>query len=347
MEEKYKIAPEESKVIQTVKLFFIILVVFLHAGDDINMGNYIYTMDGTINEFVVFIISKTIAHCAVPGFFLISSMLLYKSEFDYKKNIKKKFNSLVIPYLLLNTFWILFFWIFQSIPQLSVFFGRTENQIKYWNVIDYLNAYLGFRNGYPILYPLWFLRDLFILNVFSKIIKKTIDRFPQMIIVLILLLIIPFEFAFKNGIIFWCFGYYIVKNNIHIKRVNIIPLIILEILILLILWNIRQYNIKIILDSLNVILLIKLCIQISYYFFNNKFIEKCSKYTFFVYLFHEMNLTIVKKLSVVFLPRTQLCFFIQYFINPIIVIICCLMFAMILEKCFPQIYKLLIGYRKM
>lgn len=54
----------------------------------------------------------------------------------------------------------------------------NNNIIADWSLFDWVNAYLEIADDLDILlYPLWFLKDLFILNVFSKIIKRIMDKF--------------------------------------------------------------------------------------------------------------------------------------------------------------------------
>ncbi len=45
---------------------------------------------------------------------------------------------------------------------------------------NFINAYIGYT-GNPVLYPLWFMRDLIVLNILAKIIKILIDKFPRII----------------------------------------------------------------------------------------------------------------------------------------------------------------------
>lgn len=82
-----------------------VLVVYLHAK---NVNSY-GLIKGTsfAHDFVInfeWFISDNVAKGAVPGFFMLSGLLFYKS-FDmslYKNKMLSRFNSLVIPYLCWN-----------------------------------------------------------------------------------------------------------------------------------------------------------------------------------------------------------------------------------------------------
>ena len=124
----YILSEKESKSISIFKLLLIILVVYIHS----------YTENKTIISFsethyliqLEYFFSKCIGACAVPGFFLISSILLYRKPFSLGDNLRKKVKTILISYFLLNPFWIIFFFIFQHTP-LNVYFSNEDNNVWY------------------------------------------------------------------------------------------------------------------------------------------------------------------------------------------------------------------------
>lgn len=104
-----RITKEESWRISILKVWLTVMVVFIH------MENEISTVGGTITSLpswqdtLEFVISRAVSRCAIPFFFFLSAYLLYRKPFSYKQNIRKKARSLLIPYLILNTFWIVVF----------------------------------------------------------------------------------------------------------------------------------------------------------------------------------------------------------------------------------------------
>ena len=345
--KEYNIDKEESHCIYIVKLIFIIFVVFLHSYSEkisFTSGNIVVNLPVWF-ESVRYIISKLIADCAVPGFFLISSILLYRKEFKYKDNIRKKVKTLLIPYIILNTFWIFFYAIAQRVSFLHSYFSNQEYLISNWKLNDFLNAYIGFKNGYPMLYPLWFLRDLFILNVFCSVIKKIIDKFPKItLVVLIIFYFLPIDFLSLKSIFFFSIGYYLVKYGVHIKSIKDInnSIIIIYLIGLIVAFFMKgifyTYITKRILNIIGIIVFIKLAFCIT-----NENILKLSKYSIFVYLFHENNLAILKKLAAKILPKTSLMLGIEYFLVPIIIICFCLFLGIFIKYKVPKLYSLLTG----
>jgi len=65
----------------------------------------------------------------------------------------------------------------QSIPQLSFAFSNPDNSVKDFGLLQWVDAYLAvFERERPFLYPLWFLKDLFVLNIFAVIIRKVMEN---------------------------------------------------------------------------------------------------------------------------------------------------------------------------
>ena len=70
-----------------------------------------------------------------------------------------------------------------------------------------------------------------------------------------------------------------------------------------------------------------------------------SNYSFCIYLFHELNLTALKKIFAIIFPQTLLFQFIEYLGIPFIILLFCLIFCIILEKYAPNIYYVINGGR--
>ena len=172
----YTISPRASQRLDLAKLWFSFMVVFIHANQEgVNLvgGNIVFETPAWL-ALIKRLGSDIIPRCAVPGFFLIAGVLLFRKPFSWKENMRKKCRSLAVPYLLLNTLWILFYLVCQSLPVVSGFF--TQNPIAAWEWLDWLDAYTGFRAGGPMVYHLWFLRDLFLMNLIAPAIGWVTKR---------------------------------------------------------------------------------------------------------------------------------------------------------------------------
>ena len=95
----YQISKEESDRIQFLRLIFSVMVVFIHSyTEKVNFAGVVMEVQESAGmEWFKFTVSNILSRCAVPGFFLISAVLLYKKDFSWKKNIKRKIQSLFVP----------------------------------------------------------------------------------------------------------------------------------------------------------------------------------------------------------------------------------------------------------
>ena len=104
-------------------------------------------------------------------------------------------------------------------------------------MMDWIDAYIPmFNRVKPFVYPLWFLKDLFLLNIFSIIIKKIIDKFPKLYFILIVgiwLLNINLGILEAQSLFFFSIGYYIVRYNIRFNKLNNIKFSIVSIIYLI------------------------------------------------------------------------------------------------------------------
>lgn len=352
----YKITDVESKRINIVKVWFTIMVVFIHSySETINLTS------GNVNlevplwlEIMKYSISRCVSSCAVPGFFFISAVLLYRKEFAWKDNLKKKIKTLLLPYFLINSFWILFYYICQQIPLLSDYFSNSANMVGEWNALNWLNAY-GVLANEPLCYPLWFIRNLFILNIFSIVIKMLIDRFPKLLLALLAFIWLVLDGSYMTqAICFWGLGYFWVKSKLQLsildkhKRLIAISYIILIVL--------DVFVREMVVYRLIYRLIHRLCTVVGIAFWYtcltnfksvnfNKLLLHLSAYSFSIYLFHEMCLSILKKICVKIFPTTVVFQLLEYILIPFIVIGGCLVVSVGLKKVVPRFYSVLTGNR--
>lgn len=353
----YRIGPEDAGRIQILRLIFCIMVIFIHSYTE-----KVCLADGEVTfdlprwaGWMEYMISQVICRCAVPGFFFLSAILLYKKDFSWSENLKRKVRTLLLPYLILNTFWIMFYYFVKQINVLRIFFGNQSNVIAQWGVYDWLNGYLG-MSGYPILYPLWFIRDLFFLNIIAKALKAMIDRFPKTWILMIAVFLIfnvqtHIFFLSSDAVIYFSLGYYVIKYDLHFKDLDKLNMALIGIVYAAcIAGNCLTYRGR--MHSLfsalaNAAGMVFFC-RFSAYFIKCRLKEKLleiAKYNFSIYLFHEMNLTMLIKIWFKVFPPTAFFQITAYFIIPFIIAACCLVLSKILERFTPVLYNILTGCR--
>lgn len=359
----YEINKQTSDTINIVKILAIFLVCYIHSYRDIiNFKGYSIQLEIPIwFDIVQYIISEVIACVAVPLFFFFSSLLTYQKDIIWIKNIKKKINTLLIPYIILNTIGILSYFILQQIPTFSVFFSKPQFIVSNWNCFDWINAYIGYRNGYPLLFPLWFIRNLLILNIFCTFIKFMVKKYN-----LSLLILLGFVYIFSNNIsnnahlaqltcggFFWLLGCYCSINNIkfkdikyYVEKYNLLLLYLLGCLTCYILHYIdfTLMPINRIVTTIGVFCFISVVYNMKNTNLKNT-VLKLTPYIFPIYLFHEFNLSFFRKLLSAILPNTTFFIVLEYILCPLIIIIYCIVLSIILKKISPKLFGIITGGR--
>ena len=106
-----------------------VLIVLLHSNCKVTLG---WNNDGTnLSNFIELLTTYIccIGHIAVPMFYIISAYLFYHNISTLKdtlSKIKKRIKTLLIPYLLWNTFFVFIFLVILRSP-LSKYLHMNNN----------------------------------------------------------------------------------------------------------------------------------------------------------------------------------------------------------------------------
>ena len=345
-----EITKEQSERINIYKAFLAIMVVFIHAYPE---KDGLLLSDMNYVDVIQYIISQIICRCAVPAYFFLSALFLYRKPFNYKTNLVRKLKTLGIPYLIMNTVWIVFFLLVKFVPVIG---GLVNTDVSSWGLFDFLDAYLGFENGSPILYPLWFIRDLLVLNVLASVVGKIVEKIPvvSVFVAFLLWLLVPetgLFFLSMSAIVFWVFGCAVCKISFDIAKFDKIPVWLISVVYLLCLiadsftvtlkFGFVFHNVCIVIGMLFWYVCTKILMQTRI----KKILLTVSTYSFGIYIFHEMSLTLFKKVCAKILPDGTIFSLLQYFVIPIIIIVGCIILSMLLKRFVPALYKLLTGSR--
>lgn len=125
-------------------------------------------------DFIRFFISQGVARVAVPLFFLVSGYLFFLGQWSWSKyadKLKRRINTLLIPFL----FWNLATWAIYTagrrIPQTKAYFGGgVWPPAGHVSILCYVGGLFGICERYPIDYQFWFIRDLIALVLLAPVI---------------------------------------------------------------------------------------------------------------------------------------------------------------------------------
>lgn len=363
---KYTITTKMSEQISTLKIISIIMVVFIHANITVHLNTNIYLEKSICLDLFKYLISENISRVAVPMFFFISSILLYRKNFSWSKNLKKKVKTLMVPYILCNTIWIMVILILQNLSFTAVYFTSTDNLILNWNIIEWFNRYFyfnidGSKLMYPFVFPLWFIRDLFIMNILAVLVKYLVDKFKFLLLIIILFvwcfnIWIPNEYNFIylniQSVVFFVLGYYFVKYNISFEDINKVNGYIIGLLyICIVILNVTLFTLDIELKPvlrISILIGILFWIKFSNYIMNTHLKNKLlwfQQSIMIIYLFHEFTLTMIRKILTKILPQTLFIQLLEYIGAVVLTIIITILLDRIMKKYFSSIYKIIVGGR--
>lgn len=346
----YIFTKEESDRIRIIKFIAIILVVYLHsytAGVNFLDGTNTFVLPVWL-QFVETGISQIVAGCSVQIFFLFSAILLFGSEQRYGDVIKKKVKTLLLPYLIWNTFWIVVFIILQSLPFTTVYFSGNNTPILQCTPKEWFGLY-GIGQDYPQCYPLWFVRDLMVMMLFFPAIKIIVDRRPKIMMCLgIILTVFPFSFYGKTALAWFLIGAAVAKMQIRITLWDRIPMLKLSIVYIVSALVTLRLDISA-LRSIFAFLGIIFWIRVSKEIYHNESIRSkflwMSQWTFMIYVLHELTLSSIRKVCLRLLPTVSWVLFIEYLMIPLFVIVGCVIAGLILKKIMPRLYIVSTGER--
>ena len=355
------ISPEESQRISILKVWLSIMIVFIHSNvNNVNfVGGKVYFDDPEWLTTIKYLVSEILSRSAVPAFFFLSAYFLYRKSFTWKQNVLKKVYSLLVPYFILNLAWIVIFFLAQTFPFTSSFFPNPQNIVANWGLTEWAAHIFGSpSNSYPMVYPLWFLRDLFILNLLSPVYEWFVRKTGTISLIFFILLWLLLKsthifFLDIQGVCFWGIGCWFAIKRINVSSLDKykLPLIFIYPGLVVAVCLLHTSS------GLLFDILYRICIPAGMVFWyvwsTNIKNERCKKlllfisgYSFGIYLFHEMNLSILRKLLAKLLPQTPALALIMYFVIPFVIIVFCVVLCCVLERFTPRLYTIITGGRK-
>ncbi|MBO4904693.1 MAG: acyltransferase [Lachnospiraceae bacterium] len=341
---EYVIDRENSERFNVLKFLFMVMVVFLHS-QELPVFSHEFYVPAWV-QTVKDVIDKDLFLVAVPGFFVMSSVLLYSKQFTWKDNMKKKVRSVLVPYAVINTFWLVFFKVMSMIPAVAPYFSSDQYSVR--TMSDVLNAYFG---GFPLYYPFWFLKDLFFLNLAASVLKYLVEKLPLLSGILFIVWYysgydIPILKS-NDSLFYWVIGIYIVEFGFYFRCLEKISS--WEWLSAVIVSSAVVYF-----NKNTVTLSVYITVAFGYCYIlagkllrtrlRNRLLE-WSFYSFFIFSFHEFYEAMLKKIIMSFLPQPGLVQLLEFILLPILITVLCVIFGRIFERLFPRVFRMIMGGR--
>lgn len=170
----------DSEVIRALRFPLMLAILLFHARfQPINfIDAHVQFSIVKYFDFITYSL-ENVGHVGVPLFFLISGYLFfYKSDkFDlasYNLKIKKRFRSLFVPYILWNSYsLILLFLAALLVPQ---YLSGRHNILNNFSFLELVKYFYAVDGNNPINGPLWFVRDLMVVCLFTPVLYLLLKR---------------------------------------------------------------------------------------------------------------------------------------------------------------------------
>lgn len=172
----------QSQAIGIVRFPLAVMVVCIHTYfcESLNLRGTEISMEGWMAPVVISLFSISLTHVAVPMFFVLSGYLYFLNISNlnivlYLSKTKKRLISILVPYLSWNVIALML----------------SPSRISGLSLFDILQGFWGQGVGlFPWNGPLWFLRDLMIVQFLSPLIYITIKKTKYWLVGMLLLLLI-------------------------------------------------------------------------------------------------------------------------------------------------------------
>jgi putative membrane protein len=349
-----------SQTIAVLRFPLIVAVVLLHTYIiDRPVGGVIYVPHGEYPLFDLFahVYQSEFGNMSVPLFFFISGFLFFygMKKFSWLKfghKLKKRIHSLLIPFFIWNVVFMLFVALVNMISPSLLTFKKSFVDMTFGEIA---NCFWNLSQG---LIPLWFIRDLMIINLFAPIIYILLkNKMSKLILFGFTILFLSQIFHYVPGIGMRCAYPYMLgawfsingKDFIFVLNKYIYPLTIL--LIILVGFDTYLWTNDVSLFALNrfaqiigimtIPLWMSRCIEAGV-LKKNDFLSKGS---FFVFVFHMFIIYIPAKLWVYMFPVNGWTATMALLFIPLLVAYFCLGVYKVLLMFMPKVVTIAMGER--
>lgn len=321
----------------------IVMVVYIHS-------TYLEAKAFKTADFIQEFFGSGIFSVANCLFFSISGYLFAKgisNISDVWNKQKKRFRTLILPYLLWNLIFILWYVLLEFTPGVNQFNNSNGMILKMFS--QPLPDILFDLFAKPAAFQLWFLRDLICMLLFTPILWWIAKKSWLVAFILAIASVSVYPWL----IYFWC-GVIIGANNWDLQNYPKNRVLIFSSCVIFLGHAAVRAVYKTDIPYLNMLInVVGLYVVWSLYDIFSK--GKCAAdkglwkflcgFSFFIYCFHEPAFNIIKKLTLQVFGISEPTLIIFYFINPWIMIFMAVLIARLLAKYTPAVYRVLTGGR--
>ena len=331
--------PEISRNITLLRYPAIIMVVMIH-------NVFEYAPLPVFCEYFQRFFSYSFTQAGVPIFFAAAGYLLfYKAEFEnaaYAGLVKRRFQSLLVPYIFWNAAVLAFYGLGPHLPVLGKFFlnGRLNDYVWY----DYFLRAFGITEHYPIALQFWFIRNLIVFVLLYPLFLGVMRKLDWRILMIgaVAMLFLP-KYPFE-GLSYFLIGGILAVKNISLERTRKYLLYLaLAFAVGVTLYVIFNWPMRITLLC-GVVMFYHLASWCAGYEKIKQTLLLLAPSSFFVFAAHVLFSGIIRRVfQKVFMPQTSLSLIFFYFLALAITVVSMTALYFALKKLCPKILYFICG----
>ena len=327
--------------ITIVSFVLVIMMLYVH-------GIYNESELFRMSYIVKSIISRLSYRVINPTYFSISGFLFFygiNAMADCFPKMKKRIHTVLIPFILWNLIVVLENLIFYQIPFSSEFFN--------FNLLDKYNDISAVIYNLlicPAGFHLWFLRDLILIIAITPLLYGIKMVTPLGVLSPVLCICTCFfpQIGLLKSIFWFVFGS---EYFVHIGKCKsiVIPILFICLCITELLFPHEYWkhftSPIILLGILSIWNLFDRLAKENFSLKQHRLLSLSCQFTFFIYLYHEPFINVIRKLLAFILGRNSFAFASSYLTSPWFVIVIGILVGYAFKKSSPKIYSILTGGR--
>lgn len=323
----------------------------------------------TFTTFIEYFLANGALRFRIPLLFLISGYIYALQDHKpYMERIKRRFYTLVIPFIVWSAVGLLITYIWQRFPLTAQAVADAQvdqlgDNRKYEEIgwIGVLYRWLV----QPVAFHLWFIRSLFFYNAIYPIIRWALVKMPIVWFIILFLFwqsITFFLFFEGQGLFFFSLGIFICKSNYPIHKAPKWFSHYLSWLFFLGIGVIKTFMAfeldpdnpinKVVMFALFDISVFSGILAIWFgadplvkYLMGKKWFVWASAFSFTIYALHVPLINYISRLMFILLHNFKYYRLATYLTAPVIVFAVCLLFGAAFRKLFPKSYRIATGGR--
>ena len=341
-----------KKIKVTYILSVLVCILHVYAYKNYTFGDDLISK---INSVFVFALRDVLPPVAVPLFFIISGYAFFRNFTikKYPQKLKSRIRTLLIPYLIWNTIWMLFQFAVSYSPVSQYFVGRGKLELNVLNV--FLSIFHWKANG-----PFWFVFNLMVFMIASPLIYYLMkNRYVGIISIIALIILLQFDFGIpesifleKDSIIYFMFG---AMLGIHFKKQfsehsKKTEMVIYTVLFVVSCGLTVVYKADMLLYGKGVYALVRLFFAFTFWkmydwYYKGQSVHPYEKRSFMVFAMHLNIVAVISKLIYLLLPKNNIFVIPNTIVTIVLTLVIINWFCVFMERFFPKIYSVISGSR--